>query len=403
MSIAANSSGMVTLDLTTCSGANLADVKAFLIYTNVTGTFYIDNVQLEKGAAPPPAAPDIANGTTNGNIFTITSFKTGLGGFRELNNNDKTTTGGTAVLDTVVAHATEGTNSAAVTVSNIPAGATSVGLALDSNGGLANWTAYRYLKVDITTGATPFNGAVVLYSNAWTYCTSTWTWINAGTASTTLVLDLTTCAGANLADVNRIHILSDQLGTFNIDNVRLEKGAAPPPGAPDAADGATSTSVAEGNVFTITSFKTGLSGFSVLDNNGVASGGTAVLDTVAANATEGTNSAALTVTTVPASGQVGLALDGNGGLANWAAYRYLKVDIITGAIPFNGRVALQSDAWGNYCPGTWTWINAGTASTTLVMDLTTCTGANLAAVNRIHILSDQLGTFNIDNIRLTTK
>jgi hypothetical protein len=347
-------------------------------------------------------APDIANGTTNGNIFTITSFKNGLGGFRALNNNDKTTTGGTAVLDTVATHATEGTNSAAVTVSNIPAGATTVGLALDSNGGLADWSAYRYLKVDITTGAIPFNGQILFYSNSWTYCESTWTWINAGTASTTLVLDLTTCAGANLADVNRIHIVSDQLGTFNIDNVRLEKGAAPPPVAPDAANGATSTSATEGNVFTITSFKTGLGGASVLDNNGVATGGTAALDTVATHATEGTNSAAVTVNTVSVGGQVGLALDGNGGLANWAAYRYLKVDIITGAIPFNGRVALQSDAWGNYCPGTWTWINAGTASTTLVMDLTTCAGANLAAVNRIHILSDQLGTFNIDNIRLTT-
>jgi len=407
-SIAANSTGTVTLDLTTCSGASLADVKEFLIYSNTTGTFYIDNVRLEKDTTV--TAPDIADGKTNGNIFTISSFKTGLGGFRALNDNDKIAAGGTAALDTVVAHATEGTNSAAVTVSNIPAGASSVGLALDSNGGLADWSAYRYLKADIITGATDFNGTVsILSGNAWTYCDDqTWPLIKANTASATLVMDLTACpAGTDLANVKRIQIQNKLLGTFNIDNVRLEKGSAPP-AATDVADGSSTTNAGV-TTTVLTSFHDGVGSFGVYDTSANASAvlATVTLESPSAAATEG-NSVAVVDMAQKGAATPDAFVGGTPSVTNWTGALHLKADMQATEGIYWVQLITKSGAGWNWCDdhgasANLGWNVAGTISFTLSAQ--TCGSGTFDPTNvqaYYLLVQGSSGTYRIDNIRLTT-
>ncbi len=399
-SIAANSTGTVTLDLTTCSGANLADVKEFLIYSSTTGTFYIDNVRLGKDGAPPPPPAS--------NTVTINDFEAGMGSFAGMDDTGSAAASatGTATLDTVAAHASQGVQSAAVTVSSVTAGG-KYGLGVAGNGGVADWSPYRFLKADITTTGN-FNGALVAFAGStYKYCASSWTWINASTSSVTLVADLSKCgaSAADIADVKRIQIYSDQVGTFNVDNIRLEKEGT------DIADATTS---ADGNTFTISSFAGGIGSFSMIENFPSSSSpassanATATADTVAANAAQGTHSVDVNFIATPSTpgNTVGFTLDSNGGLADWTPYRYLRFDVTAGASEFDGEVVVQSGGWSFYCNASGK-VQANHVGT-VTMDLNVCVSQNKidkTAVQRMQLKINNstaaAGHFYIDNVRLT--
>lgn len=166
--------------------------------------------------------PDIANGTASGGTYTITSFKTDLGSFEVLDNAAKPTADATARLDTVAAHANEGSYSARVTITAQPVGGWT-GFASMSNGGVANWSGYKFLKFDVKTADTPFEGSVVVQTGTgWTWCEGPKMSIGANAAGT-VALDLSTCSGADWSMVGRFQLaITGQPGTFYIDNVRLD-------------------------------------------------------------------------------------------------------------------------------------------------------------------------------------
>lgn len=348
---------------------------------------------------------DVANGTVsaNGNIFTISSFKRGLGeGKAQFSMIENVSTGAiaassanaTATLDTDATHATEGNRS--VDVNFIAPATYLLGLMVD-NTGLADWTPYRYVHFDVKTGASAFNGKVVVQSkDTWVGCEATGS--VAANSTGTLTLDMNTCSAANLDKtlVQRLQLQIDTgtaAGHFYVDNVRLEKDTTPPP-PPPASD-----------VLTLADFESGLGSFVGMDDWGgsARATGSVALDTVAANASQGVQSATATVSTVVTAGaKYGLGVAGNGGVADWSAYRFLKADITTTTGNFNGAVAASFGSSYKYCGSSWTWINAGTSSVTLVADLSKCglTAADLADVKRFQVYSDQVGTFNVDNVRL---
>ncbi|MGI5242752.1 cellulase family glycosylhydrolase [Dactylosporangium sp. CA-139066] len=81
------------------------------------------------------------------------------------------------------------------------------------------------VKYDLTTGAAGTSTSLAVQTgDAWTWCQSTFGWVNAGTA-TTVSIDLTTamsCDGAALADVRAYYLWFSGGGSFDIANLRAE-------------------------------------------------------------------------------------------------------------------------------------------------------------------------------------
>lgn len=168
--------------------------------------------------------PDIANGTASGSTYTITSFKTGLGSFTLLTNAGVPASEARVQLDTLADHATEGAHSASVMIAAQPPGGWT-GFASESNGGVADWAGYRYLRFDVRTGDTAFAGSVVVQTidgDNWTWCESSNANIAPNSAGT-LTLDLASCSGAKWAAIGRFQLaITGSPGTFHVDNVRLD-------------------------------------------------------------------------------------------------------------------------------------------------------------------------------------
>jgi hypothetical protein len=314
-----------------------------------------------------------------------------------LDNNGKavSATAATVTLDNATAHASQGTNSASVTVTTQPTGGWTAAAFNNSNGGVTDWSTYRYLKYDVkNTGTTSLDLQLILQSgtsaNGWGgWCTNATRTLATG-VSTTLILDLATCGAATKTDFLNVFrfqvgVMNGTTGTFNIDNVRLET---------------------LGTVSQLTGFETGIPAAlnpAMLDDTAkdASAIGSYALDTTAANATEGSNSVAVTLTTAPA-GSAGLAFQSNGGVADWTPYRHLIADIHTNGTVFNGILRITSGTGGTQCESNWTWVNANTAVASVMLDLAACpSGTNLANVTLIQILGNQVGTSYVDNLRLT--
>jgi mannan endo-1,4-beta-mannosidase len=81
------------------------------------------------------------------------------------------------------------------------------------------------VQYDIRTGSAGTSTSIAVQTgDAWTWCQSSFGWVNADT-TTTVSIDLTTamsCDGAALADVRVIYLWFSGGGTFAIDNLRAE-------------------------------------------------------------------------------------------------------------------------------------------------------------------------------------
>lgn len=349
----------------------------------------------------PAAAGDVADGTTAGDTFTITSFKAGVAAMAPTNNdgNPSAPTQATLALDSTGTRATEGSQAAAFTVIAAPAGGW-VSAAQTGNGGLADWTGYRTLKFDVKTGASAFSGAIYLQSGAdWSkWCQSADVAIDAN-GTGTVTMDLTGCAAIDLTRVQRFGLVSWTTGTFYVDNVRLggKAGSGNPASGSDLADGSTSATQ-----YTITSFGTGVDKVMLLNNDGNPSApaqATLAQDTSGTRATDGGNAAVFTVVNPPAGGSVAIGNTNNGGLPDWRGYRTLSFDVTTGATAFTGVVVLQSGSGWNWCQGNPVDVAANSTGT-VSLDLASCTGADLSLPQRFQMFSWVTGTFYVDNIRL---
>jgi mannan endo-1,4-beta-mannosidase len=91
-------------------------------------------------------------------------------------------------------------------------------------GGMANLTGKTRLKIDLkTTGAGTSTSVALKLGDGWTWCQSSWGWVNAGT-TTTLEIDLLSlgCSSPDLSKVNGIFVWFSGSGTHYMDNVRAE-------------------------------------------------------------------------------------------------------------------------------------------------------------------------------------
>ncbi|MFD0576460.1 Ig-like domain-containing protein [Dactylosporangium darangshiense] len=81
------------------------------------------------------------------------------------------------------------------------------------------------VRYDLRTGSAGTSTSLAVQTgDAWTWCQSSFGWVDAGT-STTVSIDLTTamsCDGAALADVRVVYLWVSGGGTFDIDNLRAE-------------------------------------------------------------------------------------------------------------------------------------------------------------------------------------
>lgn len=352
------------------------------------------------GGGFPETSSSSSSSSSSNSTYTISNFETDVSSVSVLDfsSGDPDTSGTYATIthDTSGSH---GTKTAAFTVSST---ASSRAIGATSDGGLSDWSAYRYLKFDVTTTSDAFSGAIVLQSGAsWHWCQGSNQTVAANSTGT-ITLDMSTCNNASddLTTPHRWMMSSWGNGTFYVDNIRLEKDASASI-ATDLANGNTTSST-----YTITSFRTGVSNVSVFKNDGNVDDGshaTIAHDTSGSHATNGEKAATFTVSTTAGSVFSSIGATSNGGLSDWSAYRYLKFDVKTGSDAFNGRVILQSGAsWAGYCEGNDVSVAANSTGT-VTLDMSTCNAAggnDLTVPQRWQMVSWVTGTFYVDNIRL---
>jgi mannan endo-1,4-beta-mannosidase len=140
-------------------------------------------------------------------ILRLFSFETGVEGWHPA--------GGTGTLAQSSAWASDGTSSLEV-------GVTAEGwFASPELVPPAELTGKTELKVDLQTlGAQTYRNVAIQTGDGWAWCQATGGNTPQGSVDT-VVLDLTTCAGADLTKLKAVNVYL-QGGTFRIDNVRAE-------------------------------------------------------------------------------------------------------------------------------------------------------------------------------------
>jgi mannan endo-1,4-beta-mannosidase len=338
-------------------------VRRLAIYL-APGVYYLDNVRLDHVAPPPPPPPP-------SNDVMLYSFESGVQGWAAVSWDPQGTVAQSADFHT------DGANSLQVTTTG--SGWFGVGLPV-----AADFTGKTNLKFDLQTTTIGTSLSVVLQTgNAWTWCQSPWTSVNAGT-TTAVDIDLLTLADSsgntcNKADLNQVHAIYVFLnggGAFNIDNVRVAGTVVVAPAA-------------------LYSFEGGVEGW-----------GPASWDpqgTVAQSAdfhTDGANSLQVVTT---GDGWFGLDMP---AAADLTGKTHLKFDFQTMTAGTSMNVAVKIGSGWTWCQGAWGWVNAGTA-TTVDLDLQTltdssgnaCNVADLNQTHSIYVFLNGGGAFYIDNVR----
>jgi hypothetical protein len=176
------------------------------------------------------------------------------------------------------------------------------------------------------------------------------------------------------------------------------------PQVTDLADGTVT-----GGVTTLTSFRDGVTGWSVVDTSGAAADklATITLDSKSALATDGQNAAKVVV----ADAKTNAYIAWTPSVGDWSGKRYLKVDMAATGGVFYVKLATKSGSGWTWCDiggdgPTKADANAATSSAaTVTFDLSalTCYGGSFTAndVKQLMLWVDGTGgTYTIDNLRL---
>lgn len=405
----------------TTGAARLAAVWSAPLKTALAG---IDTDGSGPAASCGASASDVADATqlSDGTVV-LNSFKTGISKLAMRTGVGlAASTVATAALDSSGSNATEGANAAKLNVLNTPSGEW-VAAAFEGNGGAADWSGFRYLRVDAKADANGLSAQLVVQSKAdfTGWCTTTAKSLSAN-ASGTFELDLSSCgSNADLTKVQRYQLaIWNTSGTYYIDNVRLV-----PASAVSATDTADAT-VVNSTTTQLYSFREGLSGMKVFETNSTENGvlATASWDQGSSFATEGSNAVKVVMADAVVSSKgnamVGFRTDdGTLTVTDWSKAKYLKVDMTaTGGVWWAQVVTQSGDnfAWctlGQDGPSAVAG-DGKTAITqpgTAIFDLSklACgdTGSNAdyvpSDIKRFFLLvQGTSGTYYIDNIRLTT-
>lgn len=400
----------------TTGAARLASVWSAPLKTALTG---IDTDGEGPAATCGASASDVADATqlSDGTVV-LNSFKTGISKLAMRTGTGlAASTAATAELDNSGSNATEGVNAAKLNVLNTPAGEW-VAPAFEGNGGVADWSGFKYLRVDAKADANGLSAQLVVQSKAdfTGWCTTTAKSLSAN-ASGTFELDLSSCgANADLTKVQRYQLaIWNTAGTYYIDNVRLVPASAVT--VSDTADG-TAVNATTTQLY---SFREGLSGMKVFETNSTENGALATLswDQGSSFATEGSN-ATKVVMAGSTDAMVGFRVDDSTlKVTDWSTAKHLKVDIAATGGVWWAQVVTQSGSSFAWCTlGQSGPSNAGDGATaittpaTVSFDLTaqTCSGSTQTIsdfvssdIKRFFLLvQGASGTYYIDNIRLTT-